>query len=52
MIDLVVPRAELRATVATLLRLVTARTYAPGAGDGYAALRLAAAGSRGNGHRG
>jgi acetyl-CoA carboxylase carboxyl transferase subunit beta len=52
MIDLVVPRAELRATVATLLRLYTARTYAPGAGDGYAALRLAAASARENGRHG
>src|SRR5919198_5681172 len=32
MIDLVVPRAELRSSVATLLCLLTARTYRPGAG--------------------
>jgi len=42
MIDLVAPRAELRATLATLLRLYMARTYAPAAGEGYAALRVAA----------
>ncbi len=39
MIDLVVPRSEMRATVSTLLRLYTARTYAGGQGAGYAALR-------------
>jgi acetyl-CoA carboxylase carboxyl transferase subunit beta len=50
MIDLVVPRAELRTTVATLLRLLMARTYRPGAG--HAALPLAASGQRGNGRHG
>lgn len=39
MVDLVVPRAELRATVATLLRLYTARTYAPAVGAAVAASR-------------
>ena len=52
MIDLVVPRAELRTTVATLLRLLTARTYRPGLGAGHAALQLAATGQRRNGRRG
>ena len=52
MIDLVVPRAELRTTVATLLRLLTARTYRPGVGAGHAALQLAATGQRRNGRRG
>jgi acetyl-CoA carboxylase carboxyl transferase subunit beta len=52
MIDLVVPRAELRGTVSTLLRLTTARTYNPPAGEGYAALRQAVTVSRGNGHHG
>ncbi len=50
MIDLVVPRAELRGTVSTLLRLTTARTYRPPDGEGYAALRQATAVGRGNGH--
>ncbi len=53
MIDLVVPRAELRATLATLLRLYTARTYAPAGGAGHAALRAGPAlngSNRGNGH--
>ena len=49
MIDLVVPRAELRALLATLLRLYTARTYAPGEGVGYAALRGATVLSGSNG---
>ena len=49
MIDLVVPRAELRHVVAMLLRHFTARTYAPGSGEGYAALRLPAAVARENG---
>jgi acetyl-CoA carboxylase carboxyl transferase subunit beta len=50
MIDLVVPRAELRSSVATLLRLLTARTYRPDAG--HAAVQLAASGQRGNGRHG
>ncbi len=54
MIDLVVPRAELRATVATLLRLCGARTYTPEPGGaGYAALRqMAISNASGNGRNG
>jgi acetyl-CoA carboxylase carboxyl transferase subunit beta len=50
MIDLVVPRAELCSSVATLLRLLTARTYRPGAS--HVAMPLAASGQRGNGRHG
>ncbi len=51
MLDLVVPRAELRDTVVTLLRVLGARTYAPVDGTGYAAVRAAAGGLvNGNGH--
>jgi acetyl-CoA carboxylase carboxyl transferase subunit beta len=52
MVDLVVPRGELRGTVATLLRTMTNRPYRPGAGDGFSALRQAAVAARENGHHG
>lgn len=52
MVDLVVPRGDLRTTVGTLLRLLSARTYVPGDGSGYKALRLATAASTENGHHG
>ena len=52
MVDLVVPRADLRDTISTLLGLLCARTYRPGSGEGHAALRMAAAGGRENGYHG
>jgi acetyl-CoA carboxylase carboxyl transferase subunit beta len=55
MIDLVAPRAELRATIANLLRLCAARTYTLGvassaAAAGYAALRRGPSPNGGNGY--
>lgn len=49
MIDLIVPRAELRESVAMLLRLATARTYRPSVGVGFVALWCVAVGGRENG---
>ena len=39
MIDLIVPRDELRSTLAPLLRMYSAATYKPAEGVGYAAVR-------------
>lgn len=52
MVDLVVPRADLRGTVATLLRLYTARTYAPAVGANSATPRRAYGRDQENGYHG